>query len=158
MEGFVIENGRPNFEICARCGQAIKNVSWFRGKPYGCECIEVVTGRSLDQWVRSDGVIDETATIERDNARAKKHSNELAAAKIRAEHAEELRAKAATHNEWLILELQAAYQSAFVRSIMEDLAAKPFVDGNFSERCARIVSDIIGVGHGRRGSKKISLP
>ena len=30
---------------CARCGQLIKNVFWYKGESYGCECINTKHGK-----------------------------------------------------------------------------------------------------------------
>lgn len=58
--------------ICTRCSQAIANVHLYRGKPYGPDCIEAVTGRKADCWVsrREAGVtvLDEEATARKDQA------------------------------------------------------------------------------------------
>lgn len=33
---------------CTRCGQPIINVAFYKGQPYGTECIKAVTGRDYD--------------------------------------------------------------------------------------------------------------
>lgn len=37
---------------CTRCGQGIKNVFEYQGKPYGCECVQIVSG--IKTWEMGD--------------------------------------------------------------------------------------------------------
>jgi RNA polymerase-binding transcription factor DksA len=78
-------NGNPYTACqCDRCHQRISNIYHYKGKVYGGDCIQVITGKKPDYFVfglKDDGtkVIDEEATEKRDaevkaaqEARAKK--------------------------------------------------------------------------------------
>lgn len=145
-EGFVVVNGVANFEICARCGQAIKNVYWWHGKPYGSECINVVTGQKADYWIVKNGVIDEQATIEREQARVKANDER---AKKQAE-IERNWLVIEQENKWLIDVLITQY-GQFCADMAQSLKTSRLTD--FSNKQISFMADIYAKYSGRRNSK-----
>ena len=39
---------------CSNCGQGLKNVFYYKGKPYGCECFKHVSGMSVETYRRME--------------------------------------------------------------------------------------------------------
>lgn len=145
-EGFVILNGVANFEICARCGQAIKHVYWFRGKPYGSECINHVTGQGVEYWVVNRGVIDEDATVERE----RKKAEYIAERKAKQDEIDRQRVIIADENKWLI-DVLSGENGGFCESMAQSLTESRLCD--FSQRQVAIMADIYSKNFGRRNSK-----
>ena len=148
MEGFYTENGVSNFSICARCGQAIKNLFDYRGKVYGSECIKHVTGELVDYWVMKGNRIDEDATAKRNAAC---EASRLLAAAEKADR-EALAARCVVENSWLIDALK--WGGEFCESMCQLLSEVELNDKNFSPRMLQIMRDVYAKGFGRGNSKK----
>ena len=155
-EGFVIENGKANFVLCARCGAAIKNVFYYQNKPYGSECIEAVTGRKTKDWYVECGVINEEKTATRDYEKFIKQAETDRKNLERIKRQEALADQAKIRNAWIIDQLNNVFQSDFIESVFWDLERKPFTSKYFGNKIVGIISDIIGKNGGRRGSKKFN--
>lgn len=149
---FSVINGVANFTNCSRCGQAIKYVFEWRGKPYGSECIQVVTGEKADYWLtkyeNGKRVIDEVATEERD---ANREAERARFAKMQEER-NAIALWSATNNKWLIDSLSQEYGD-FCSSMIEDLSKRPLNYENFTQRQISIMADIYAKQSGRRNSK-----
>lgn len=48
---------------CSRCGQGLKNVFYYKGQPYGCECFKSVAGIDVNTYARMKKVEAEKKTI-----------------------------------------------------------------------------------------------
>lgn len=148
---FMVIDGKPNFHICARCGAAIKYPFEFQGKIYGSECITKVSGRSIDQWVVVNGVIDEEATAKRiAEAKEKENKfNEMAAKRFA--DAQVKAAQCIINNKWLV-DVLCTVPGQFCQDMASQLNSSELKD--FSNRQLNIMVDIYGKYHGRRNSKQ----
>ena len=89
MASYTTDNGQT-VTCCDRCGQRIVYVFEYKGKVYGSDCIIVMKGHKPDYYVmheRADGVkvIDEEATIKRDEDKQAADEKSWAAEKERSE-------------------------------------------------------------------------
>lgn len=139
---------------CFRCGSTIKNICWFRGQSYGTDCIEVVTGQRLDQWVVKNGVIDETVTAQRKAERTAKSARNQEAETTRKAEAAREREAALVENDWLLSVLRDEFQSDFIRSMVSFVESAPLKERVLSQRQFDALCDIYAKSFGRRGSKK----
>lgn len=78
--------------FCARCGAHIKHVYFHQGKPYGSECIEVVTGVGRDHWVlRNGNELDIQASQQREAEAERKRQERIQAQEELARKREAIR-------------------------------------------------------------------
>jgi hypothetical protein len=150
-DNFMVLNGKANFDICSRCGAAIKHSYIFRGKIYGSECINKVSGRSVNGWVVRDGVIDEAATESRDKEQLEKQHRIDELASINAKKALDKATRCQSENSWLIAVL-ATQPGQFCSDVAKQLETTLLDE--FSDRQLNIMADIFGKFHGRYNSKK----
>lgn len=131
---------------CTRCGARISNVYEYQGKPYGSECIEIVTGVKMRDWVVRGGRIDEEATAERNRQRDEQR-------RLLAEQAAQREAQAAVNraaNEWL-LQVLRPLQFDFAQGMVQHLERCALED--LSDRALNCLCDVYAKEFGRRGSK-----
>lgn len=143
---------------CTRCGQGIKNVFEYQGKPYGCECVQIVSG--VKTWEMGDRRnVDEYIAFKAERA-----------AQIEAKEAQIQQSRDSFYsvNGWLIdylmdKDCQRLYTSSgtqvriqekgFCYSIAEQLFTKTPED--LSDKQFQIVADMWCKDFGgRSGSKK----
>jgi len=108
---------------CHRCGTGIKNVYIFEGKPYGSECIKVVTGQPLNYWELKNGEIDVEATNSREQIKAEKLANKkMNDNKLKQEFALAYE-KYTVLNSWLI-KILLDKNNDFCNSIAEEIKSR----------------------------------
>jgi hypothetical protein len=138
--------------LCARCGQALKNVYYYRGQPYGCECIQVVTGNRAEYWetrrINGQITIDEEATAERNQRRAQMQADR----EVRAAAAAAQGKQATIDNAWLIDALRHE-AGGFCADMLSLLSSQPLDYQHFSVKQIGILSDIYARQAGRRNSR-----
>lgn len=90
--------------MCSRCGQAIKYVFYFEGKPVGGDCFERLNGISVDV-IRHAGFIDAGGNIDLDGYKQSVAERQADATAKAAAHKAEWEARCADAlavNQWLI--------------------------------------------------------
>jgi len=163
--------GRPvdSLTQCSKCGQMVKEVYYFEGKPYGNKCILRVTGQPVEYFVLRGREIDLEATDKRNLDRAEYVKARVEAEAVRREAYKEQAWSnyyAFPGLEWVLRD--AASSSDFCYSIYRELYQADFIN-NEGELCyahyqikplaelpgkaLRILSDIYGKSQGRRNSK-----
>lgn len=136
---------------CENCGAALKHPVEYRGRIYGTECVNIVSGRRFEEWVvrREAGrdVVDVCATAERDAAREAR----IAETRERQRMAAEQAAQRGVAQAWIAdaLDGRGDFLSSLARELRGGCAFSAY-----SDKMQRIIADEYARAFGRRASRK----